>query len=100
MTATIAPPQTASRADIRTFRRVAAAVLMPLGPLSVAVLRGILLYYTADSTEDLLGHMASALGLMDAVVWLGLVATLTLVPSASAAPCGAPTPCLPGRASR
>jgi hypothetical protein len=85
MTTTIAAPQTASRADIRTFRRVAAAVLMPLGPLSVAVLRGILPYYTANSTEDLLDHTASALGRMDAVVWLGLVAALTLVPSALAA---------------
>jgi hypothetical protein len=85
MTTTLAPPQTATRVDTRTFRRVAAAVLLPLGPLSVAILRGILPYFTAGSSEDMLDHTAAALGRMDAVVWLGLVATLTLVPSALAA---------------
>jgi len=85
MTTTLTRPAAATRADTRTARRVAAAVLLPLGPLSVAILRGILPYYTADNSSDLLDHTASALGRMDAVIWLGLLATLTLVPSALAA---------------
>ncbi|NUO55886.1 MAG: hypothetical protein HOV78_04440 [Hamadaea sp.] len=85
MTTTLTRSPAATRADTRTVRRVAAAVLLPLGPLSVAILRGILPYHTTDEGSGLLDHAASALGRMDAVVWLGLLATLTLVPSALAA---------------
>ncbi|NUT36663.1 MAG: hypothetical protein HOV79_26715 [Hamadaea sp.] len=85
MTTTLAPPHTAQRRDTRTFRRVAAAVLLPFGPLCVAILRGILPYYTDDTSQEMLDHTAADLGRMDAVVWLGLLAALTLVPSALAA---------------
>jgi hypothetical protein len=85
MTTTLVPLQTTTGADTRTFRRVVAAVLLPLGPLSVAILRGILPYFTAETSQDQLDQTASALGRMDAVVWLGLLAALTLVPSALAA---------------
>lgn len=85
MTTTLAPPQATVRSDTRTLRRVAAAVLLPLGPLSVAILRGILPYFTTDSSQDVLDGVAAAPGRMDAVVWLGLLAALTLVPSALAA---------------
>jgi hypothetical protein len=74
-----------TRTDTRTFRRTAAAIMLPLGPLCVAVLRGILPYYTADDSRQMLDHTAAGLARMDAVLWLGLAAALTLVPSALAA---------------
>lgn len=86
MTLTVTrPPAVAAVADARTVRRVAAAILLPLGPLCVAILRGILPYSTADNDRQMLDHTAAGLGRMDAVIWLGMAAALTLVPSGLAA---------------
>lgn len=74
-----------SHADTRTLRRIGAAIALPLGPLLIAILRGILPYYTTDTSGQMLDHTAAGLGKMDAVLWLGLAASLTLVPSALAA---------------
>lgn len=86
MTLTRTPATSAQpRADTRTLRRTAAAIALPLGPVFVAVLRGVLPYYTADTSTQMLDHTAAATGRMDTVLWLGLAAALTLVPSALAA---------------
>ncbi|GAB2485090.1 hypothetical protein [Nocardiopsis aegyptia] len=83
-----APTRTAPTAravDVRTVRRVGAAVLLPLGPLSVAVIRGILPYQNADDTAAMLADTAANQARMDAVLWLSVLAMLTLIPSALAA---------------
>jgi hypothetical protein len=82
------PTRTAPAArtvDARTVRRVGAAVLLPLGPLSVAVIRGILPYQNADDTAAMLADTAANQARMDAVLWLSVIAMLTLIPSALAA---------------
>ncbi|MFE3458700.1 hypothetical protein ACFXKD_14260 [Nocardiopsis aegyptia] len=71
--------------DVRTVRRVGAAVLLPLGPLSVALIRGVLPYRTTDDTAVILADAAANQARMDAVLWLSVIAMLTLIPSALAA---------------
>jgi hypothetical protein len=89
MTATLAPTRadTSVKAprDTRTLRRVAAAVLLPLGPLAVAALRGVLPYYYASSSEETVAKATAHLHRMDLVLWLSVVAAVALVPSALAA---------------
>jgi hypothetical protein len=60
--------------------RTALAILMPIGPLSIAVLRGILPYYTTDSTTTLAAKVAAHQGTETIVLWLTFVAVLTSVP--------------------
>src|SRR4051812_31426598 len=83
----VAPPavRVAGRRDPRTLRRVPAAVLLPLGPLSVAALRGLLPYFTADDGTQTVRQTAAHLGRQDAVLWLSVLATVALIPSALAA---------------
>lgn len=59
------------------FPTVLTAVLMPLGPAAVAVIR---LIYPADAAAAL-----AAPATMGVVLWLGFVATFTLLPGAFAA---------------
>lgn len=62
-----------------------ALLLLPIGPLCVGLVRFVLPYYTASNTlmsaRDVVAHQ----GRESAVLWLGLVATLTLVPGVIAA---------------
>ena len=75
MTATASRTDAARQpADVRRLDRRVAAVLMPIGPATVAVLRFVL---PADP--------AAHPGAQRLVVWLGLVAVLTLLPGALAA---------------
>lgn len=85
LTAASPADQTIPRPDTRTLRRVTAAVLLPLGPLSIALIRGVLPYRTTDDTPELISHTAAALGRQDAVLWLSLVAMVALIPSTLAA---------------
>jgi hypothetical protein len=71
-----------ARWDLRTGSRVLAAVLLPVGPAAVAVLRFVLPYTTADSSADAVRLVAAHQTAQSAVVWLGLLACLTLVPGA------------------
>src|SRR5258706_10931026 len=84
---TAAPPAVpvAARRDTRTFRRVAAAILLPLGPLSVAILRGVLPYFSAGDSKETITQTAAHLGRQDAVLWLSVVAMAALIPSALSA---------------
>lgn len=75
----------ATRRDTRTLRRVAAAVLLPLGPLSVAMLRGVVPYFSASDNQETITQTAAHLGRQDAVLWLSVVALAALIPSALAA---------------
>jgi hypothetical protein len=67
-----------SRLDRRTA--VVLAVLMPLGPLCIAALRGLLPTFSSDKAVDVAAAVAGAPARQSAVVWLGYVALLTLVP--------------------
>lgn len=79
MTATIGRVSSA-RTDLRSKSRLLAAVLLPIGPAAVAVLRFILPYTTADSSDVAVRMVALHQGAQSVVVWLGLLACLTLVP--------------------
>ena len=85
VTSTPIAPSVAMRRDTRTLRRTAAAVLLPLGPLAVAILRLCLPSVSTDSSSATIRATSTALGRQDAVVWLSLVLVLTLVPSVLAA---------------
>jgi hypothetical protein len=60
--------------------RTALAILMPIGPLAIAVLRGILPYNTTDSNTAMAVKVAAHQGTQTIVIWLTFVALLTLIP--------------------
>ena len=74
-----------SAATTRPWGRMAAAVLMPTGPAAVAVLRFLLPYNTNDSSAVMVAKMAAEPARERIVVWLFVVALLTLAPGAIAA---------------
>jgi len=55
-------------------------ILLPAGPLAVGALRYLLPYSTGDDAPAMVGAIAAQPGRESAVLWLGLVAVLTLVP--------------------
>ncbi|RNL77736.1 hypothetical protein [Nocardioides marmorisolisilvae] len=71
----------AAPADLRRASRILAAVVLPLGPAAVALLRFVLPYKTTDSSTEIVHRIAAHQDRGSVVVWLGLVATLTLVPA-------------------
>jgi hypothetical protein len=80
MTATINAP-VATGPDLRHASRLLAAILLPIGPAAVGALRFVLPYTTADSPADIVASVDAHQTAESAVVWLGLLATLTLVPA-------------------
>jgi hypothetical protein len=60
--------------------RTALAILMPIGPLAIAVLRGILPYDSTDSNTAMAAKVAAHQGTEMIVIWLTFVALLTLIP--------------------
>jgi hypothetical protein len=60
--------------------RMALAILMPVGPLAIAVVRGILPYTTADSNAAMAARVAAHQGAEMIVVWMTFIAVLTLIP--------------------
>jgi hypothetical protein len=56
------------------------AILMPIGPLAIGVLRGILPYIGTNSNTALAAKVAAHQGTETVVVWLTFVALLTLIP--------------------
>jgi hypothetical protein len=81
MTATAATHavRAGSRPRTRPDRR-ALAILMPVGPLAIAVVRGILPYTTADSNTAMAANVAAHQGTEMIVIWLTFIALLTLIP--------------------
>ncbi|MGH3359234.1 MAG: DUF4386 family protein [Nocardioidaceae bacterium] len=71
-------------AAISTGTRIALAVLAPVGPLAVALLRYVLPYDTVDDTGAIVQKTYADPGAMSLVLWLTLVATLAIVPGAIA----------------
>ncbi|WP_328988665.1 hypothetical protein OG394_20785 [Kribbella sp. NBC_01245] len=68
-------------ADTRRATRWFAALLLPIGPAAVALLRYFLPYDTADAPATIVGDMLAQPGRMSFVLWMGFVAILTLVPA-------------------
>lgn len=68
-------------ADLRPAGRRLAALLLPIGPAAVAVLRYVLPYETTDSGKQIVHEIATHQDRANVTVWLGLVAALTLVPA-------------------
>jgi hypothetical protein len=62
------------------MRRAATIALAAAGPLAVALLRFVLPYYTASGNKEAAVDVAASPGTESAVLWLGLIAALTLVP--------------------
>jgi len=81
MAATIGTPTIHAGTRERSgFDRTALAILMPIGPLAIAIVRGILPYFTTDSNTVMAAKVAAHQGAETAVIWLTFVAMLTLVP--------------------
>ena len=78
MTETISRPT--SRADVRPLWRWTAAVILPIGPAAVALLRFLLPYNTTDDTSTIVNRIVDNLNRSSVVIWLAYVAILTLVP--------------------
>lgn len=66
--------------DIRRWSRRLAALLIPVGPAAVAVLRFVLPYTTVDESAEVVAAVAAHPDAQSLVLWLGFVAILTLVP--------------------
>lgn len=84
---TYAPAATPARTgrDLRKASRWLAAILMPIGPAAVAVLRFVLPYDTVDEIPDVVAKIAADPGAQRLVQWMGVIAVFTLVPGAVAA---------------
>ncbi len=76
---TVAMPS-AARSDLPRVVRLALAVTMPIGPLAVAALRYVMPYSTTDDSATVVSGVNADPGAQSAVLWLALVAVLTLVP--------------------
>jgi hypothetical protein len=79
-TTTAAPAGRAASRPRAGLDRLALAVLIPAGPLAIAVLRGILPYSTTDSNAVMAAKVAAHQGTETIVVWLTFIALLTLIP--------------------
>ena len=76
----LSPPEVADRADLRHASRILAAFVLPIGPLAVAGLRYVLPYFSASTPRETAADVLAAEGSQSAVLWLGLIATFTLLP--------------------
>jgi predicted membrane metal-binding protein len=84
MTGIVAAPTAADPGAARDLRRVSpwlAVLLLPVGPTAVAVLRFVMPYNTVDDSDTIAGKVIAHPDAQSLVIWLGLVATLTLVPA-------------------
>lgn len=82
MTATghAAPVLPAPAADVRRWSRRLAALVIPVGPAAVAVLRWQLPYTTLDGHREVVAAVTARPQAQSLVLWLGFTAILTLVP--------------------
>ncbi len=62
----------------RRFRLRAAVLIAPIGPIAIAVLRGILPYNTSDDSATIAARIATHHAAGSGVLWLTLLAILTL----------------------
>ena len=67
--------------DLRLVGKGLLALIVPLGPFAVAVLRYVLPYDTTATPEQVSQGVIAQPGRESLVLWLGLVAAFTLVPA-------------------
>ncbi len=73
-------PRVAAAHDVRRKARWVAAVVIPIGPAAVALLRFVLPYFTAPDPEAIVDAVVANPQDQSLVLWLGFVAMLTLIP--------------------
>jgi hypothetical protein len=78
---TLDQPRLRPARDTRTLRRIVAALLLPLGPLAIATIRGVLPYAGASDYTEMLEAIAADPAAMRLVLWMVVLAMLTLLPS-------------------
>ncbi len=66
--------------DLRRTSRLLAAVILPVGPLAVAVIRAVLPYYTATTNGQTVDDVVADPGQQSVVLWAAFIAALTLLP--------------------
>jgi hypothetical protein len=81
MSAGAATVPSAQRTDLRHTVRIFAAVILPIGPACVAVLRYVLPYSMEGSAASTIDAIEAHADRQNLVVWLGTIAVLTLIPS-------------------
>lgn len=70
-----------THADLRHATRVLAALILPIGPALIAVLRYVLPYSTTDSSTKIVREVQADQSTQSAVVWLGFLGVLAMVPA-------------------
>jgi hypothetical protein len=71
-----------TRADVRPVSRWVAALILPIGPAAIALLRYFLPYDTVDDVPTIVNKIVDNLDRSSLVIWLGYIGILTLVPGA------------------
>lgn len=80
MTTTIARDTAVRRPrDLRRVWRLLIAVALPIGPLGVTVVRGIMPYWTSDDSASMVEKSVAEPGLLATMSWLSLVFTPPLL---------------------
>lgn len=74
------PVPVATRPDLRRASRIVAALLLPVGPAAIALLRYRLPYFGADGSEATVRAVQSDAAGQSLVLWCGFVGILALVP--------------------
>jgi len=67
--------------ELGRWVRILAMVLLPIGPAAIGVLRFVIPYFTVDEPSAVAAKVAGNLGAQSIVIWLGLLAALTIVPA-------------------
>ncbi len=80
MTATQHSTQQPGPHDLRTATRWAAALVLPVGPLAIALVRLVLPYYHASNTKETVTDVLHHQGTQSVVLWAAFVGVLTLLP--------------------
>jgi hypothetical protein len=71
-----APPR-----DLRRATRLLAALILPIGPALIAVLRYVMPYSTTDDDQQIVREVTAHQSTQSLVVWLGFAGVLTLLPA-------------------
>lgn len=79
MTTTTAPSDV--RADLRWRGRVPLALLLPVGPAAIALLRYLIPYDTTDSSTAIAHKIAEHQTAENIAIWFGFVGMIALVPA-------------------
>lgn len=79
MTATTRSSESTEVGDGARWRLAALAVITPIGPLAIAGVRFLLPYRTTDDNSTVAAAVAAHPGAASVVLWLDLVAVLTLL---------------------